>query len=60
MTISTVEFLDLIKAHMDNQPYACKCADCGADLDVDATVDRECDLFIKVSPCACAKEEDQP
>lgn len=46
-----------IKDHMDTQPYAIRCMECGKSLDYEQTVDSDYDLSIEVVPCdRCLKE----
>jgi hypothetical protein len=51
MAISSSEIEDLIKTHMEAQPYGIACNECGEPLEYDATVDQDLDLVLKVNPC---------
>ena len=57
-----MSILDNIKTelndYLDYQPYQIKCAACGAELEIDnKRIDRDLDLFVKVIPCDCVKDE---
>jgi len=52
----TVEFWDVVKAHMQDQPFDIRCAQCGENLSYKATVQSDLDLDIQVHPCDCVKE----
>ena len=57
MAIHTDTFEDMVKDHMDDQPYNITCGECGGDLDFTKSIDNDYDLTICVSPCTCTKEE---
>jgi len=57
MALSGDDFEKLVKEHMDAQPYSCKCADCGKDVELDIEVDNDFDMKITVPVCDCAKDE---
>jgi len=46
----------IIRDHLEDQPYAAVCEDCGSGLEVDATIDRDMDLQLKVTPCLVCLE----
>ena len=46
-----------VKAHMKEQPYHCKCADCGGDLEYSTDVDDDGDLHLKIYPCDKCNQE---
>ena len=50
MSLNMNDIEQMIKTHMDNQPYRIEC-DCGEVLNSTTEVDRELDLTIKVEPC---------
>lgn len=47
--------VDIVHNHMEEQPHKITCAECGADLNVECTVDSDFDLTIKVTPHECGK-----
>ena len=50
-TVDTIT--DIIKRHMEDQPYLITCQRCGEDLECVCTVDSDCDLRIEVEPQVC-------
>lgn len=56
MAISKDALFETIKDHMDDQPYSCKCVECGSNLDVNAEVDGDLDLKLEIHPCGCKGE----
>jgi len=58
MTVSAEDFFDIIRDHMDAQPYGVSCMECGTKLDFDSTFDSDLDLFVEVEPCKTCMEKD--
>jgi len=57
MSLNIADIEKTIKEHMENQPYKCMCADCGAKVDADVTIDGDLDMIIIVPVCECAQKE---
>lgn len=55
MAINSDEFFNIVKDHMDDQPWKIVCEGCGADLDYDAEIDSDLDLKLTVYPCEHCK-----
>ena len=55
MSINIKDIEDIIKNHMNEQPYEIKCSECGRDLNFDRKLDLDQDLTIEVYPCDCLK-----
>lgn len=51
MSIDMDRIEGIIAAHMADQPYSCKCAECGKDLSNIAMIDGDMDLTIEVELC---------
>lgn len=58
MTIRINDFEDMIKSHMNTQPYKITCMDCGKELNHSTDYDDDYDLHICVEPCECTKGEE--
>lgn len=50
------DIMCVIKEHMELQPYAIFCKECGRDLQYDVTIDKDLDLKIVVYLCDCQKK----
>lgn len=57
MSIDMSGIEKIIEEHMNEQPYKCRCQNCGCDLDVNASLDSEMDLILDVYPCPNCKGE---
>lgn len=51
------EIVEIIKDHMDKQPYEIKCYNCGKELNFTKKLDNDLDLFIEIDPCPCIKND---
>lgn len=59
MTIDMADIKDLIKDHMEVQPFTIRCWECHKDLDCDVEIDNDFDMKIAVFPCPnCTKQEE--
>jgi hypothetical protein len=51
------EIENIIKKHMDGQPYEIKCC-CGNELNCDVRLDSYLDIYLEVGPCQeCIREK---
>ena len=57
MGIKISEIEDMITNHIEEQPYAITCSECGADLNNSTKTDNDLDLHIEVDPCDCQKQD---
>ena len=57
MAFNVNDIEKIIKEHMDSQPYACRCADCGKDVSLDIEIDNDFDMKITVPVCDCRKND---
>lgn len=46
-----VNLNEVLKDHMEEQPYKITCGECGDQLDCDVDVDNDFDLIITVNQC---------
>ena len=59
MSIDTNMIEQMVKDHMETQPDKMVCADCGAAMDYDVDVDKWLDMTVTVTPCDCARSQNQ-
>ena len=61
MGLTPDEVFEPVKTHLENQPYAITCKECGGNLECDTSVDGDNDIILEVQPCskcmADAKDE---
>lgn len=56
--ISGIE--EIIKRHMENQPFDIRCSECGEELNVyQKKIDSGLDLILDIDPCECCKKEEE-
>ena len=48
---------ELIKGHLNDQPYKIVCDECGKVLDSDTSVDDDLDITVSVEPCPKCLED---
>ena len=53
MSLDIHELKNIVRTHMENQPYKATCSECGSDIDLDTDVDQDLDLSFIVYPCSC-------
>jgi hypothetical protein len=53
MSLDLDDIKEIVKSHMENQPYRITCSECGKDLEHDSTIDLIFDLELVVTPCDC-------
>ena len=50
------DIINIIKNHMEDQPFTITCSNCCDDLDVECTVDGDMDITVKVQVHTCGEE----
>lgn len=51
MGIDVDYFKEMVRDHMEDQPYKITCGECGDQLDCDSELDKDFDLTITVHQC---------
>jgi len=57
--INITEIENIIRVHMESQPYKAKCFKCGGPVEFEISIDNDLDLIIEVYPCKCTKREQE-
>jgi len=52
MGLTPDDVFETFKTHLENQPYAITCKECGANLGFDTSVDSDNDVIVEVQPCS--------
>ncbi len=55
--IQIADIEQMIRGHMEDQPYSCVCAECGAKVDLIIVVDGDMDMRVEVPVCECQKND---
>lgn len=56
MPIDLNDFENIIRSHMEEQPYKCVCDSCGRKVYLDVEIDNDFDMNITVPVCECKGE----
>ena len=48
---------DVIESYIDDQPYDCKCDNCGKGVYWTRKIDNDGDIYLTITPCTCLLEE---
>jgi hypothetical protein len=57
--MSLGSIVEVIKEHMEDQPWDCVCKECGGNIDLDIIIDSGLDMKIKVPICECQDENSE-